>query len=44
VLLTRPAKWNTDVLEELREKLRKSDFSEKDLQRGHELVYKKAVG
>ena len=43
VLLTRPAKWNTDVLEELREKLRKSDFSEKDLQRGHELVYKKPL-
>jgi type I restriction enzyme R subunit len=43
VLLSRPANWNTDVLEELREKLRKSDFSEKDLQRGHELVYKKPL-
>jgi len=43
VLLSRPAKWNTDVLEELRQKLRKSDFSEKDLQRGHELVYKKPL-
>jgi type I restriction enzyme R subunit len=43
VLLSRPAKWNTDALEELREKLRKSDFSEKDLQRGHELVYKKPL-
>lgn len=43
VLLSRPAKWNTDVLEDLREKLRKSDFSEKDLQRGHELVYKKPL-
>jgi len=42
-LLTRPAKWNTDILEELREKLRKSDFSEKQLQRGHELVYKKPL-
>jgi len=30
-------------LEELRNKLRKSDFSEKDLQRGHELVYKKPL-
>ncbi|NLE06892.1 MAG: restriction endonuclease subunit R, partial [Crenarchaeota archaeon] len=43
VLLSRPAKWNTDVLDELREKLRKSYFSEKDLQRGHELVYKKPL-
>jgi type I restriction enzyme R subunit len=40
ILLSRPSKWNTDALEELRNKLRKSDFSEKDLQRGHELVYK----
>ncbi|MBN1981844.1 MAG: DEAD/DEAH box helicase family protein [Chitinivibrionales bacterium] len=43
VLLSRPATWNTDALDELREKLRKSDFSEKDLQRGHELVYKKPL-
>ncbi len=43
VLLSRPAKWNTNVLDELREKLRKSYFSEKDLQRGHELVYKKPL-
>ncbi len=43
VLLSRPAKWNTGTLEELREKLRKSDFTEKDLQRGHELVYKKPL-
>lgn len=43
ILLSKPSKWNTDVLEELRNKLRKSDFSEKDLQRGHELVYKKPL-
>lgn len=43
VLLSRPSKWNTDVLDELRNKLKKSDFSEKDLQRGHELVYKKPL-
>jgi type I restriction enzyme, R subunit len=30
-------------LDDLREKLRKSYFSEKDLQRGHELVYKKPL-
>lgn len=43
LLLSRPSKWNTDALEELRKKLRKNDFSEKDLQRGHELVYKKPL-
>jgi type I restriction enzyme R subunit len=43
ILLSRPSKWNTDALEELRNKLRKSNFSEKDLQRGHELVYKKPL-
>jgi type I restriction enzyme R subunit len=43
ILLSRPRKWNTDALEDLRSKLRKNDFSEKDLQRGHELVYKKPL-
>jgi type I restriction enzyme R subunit len=43
ILLSRPSKWNTDVLEDLRDKLRKSDFPEKDLQRGYELVYKKPL-
>ena len=43
VLLSRPSNWNTDVLDDLRDKLKKSDFSEKDLQRGHELVYKKPL-
>jgi type I restriction enzyme R subunit len=43
ILLSRPGKWSTDALEELRDKLRKSDFTEKDLQRGHELVYKKPL-
>jgi len=43
ILLSRPNKWNTNALDELREKLRKNDFSEKDLQRGHELVYKKPL-
>jgi type I restriction enzyme R subunit len=43
ILLSRPSKWNTEVLEDLRNKLHRSDFSEKDLQRGHELVYKKPL-
>lgn len=43
ILLSKPKGWNTDVLDELRDKLRKSDFSEKDLQRGHDLVYKKPL-
>ncbi|MBA7582105.1 hypothetical protein ES708_24025 [subsurface metagenome] len=43
ILLSKPGKWNTDALEDLRAKLRKNDFSEKDLQRGHELVYKKPL-
>ncbi|MDM8516323.1 DEAD/DEAH box helicase family protein [Desulfobacterales bacterium HSG16] len=43
ILLSKPAQWNTDVLEELRDTLRKNHFSEKDLQRGHELVYKKPL-
>ncbi len=43
ILLSRPSKWNTDVLDNLRDKLIKKDFSEKSLQRGHELVYKKPL-
>lgn len=43
ILLSKPSKWNTDALEDLRNKLRKSNFPEKDLQRGHELVYKKPL-
>lgn len=43
ILLSRPSGWSINALDELRDKLRKSDFSEKDLQRGHELVYKKPL-
>jgi type I restriction enzyme R subunit len=43
ILLTKPKKWNTDALDDLRDKLRKNDFLEKDLQRGHELVFKKPL-
>ncbi|MGD9157439.1 MAG: DEAD/DEAH box helicase family protein [Desulfobacteraceae bacterium] len=43
ILLDRPREWRTDVLEELRQKLAQKDFSEKTLQRVHQLVYKKAL-
>lgn len=43
ILLSRPANWNTDVLDDLREKLHQHHFSEKDLQRGHALVFKKPL-
>lgn len=43
ILLSRPSGWNADVLDDLREKLRESHFSEENLQRGHELVYKKPL-
>ena len=43
ILLSRPGKWNSGALEDLRNKLHKNDFSEKDLQRGYELVYKKPL-
>jgi len=43
ILLSRPGKWNTGALDELRETLKKNNFSEKDLQRGHELIYKKPL-
>jgi len=43
ILLSKPGGWNTDALDELRDKLRKNDFSEKDLQRGHNLVYNKPL-
>jgi type I restriction enzyme R subunit len=43
ILLSRPANWNTIVLDDLREKLKKSHFLEKELQRSHELVYNKPL-
>jgi type I restriction enzyme, R subunit len=43
ILLSRPKQWGTQALDELRNKLRKTGFDEKDLQRGHELVYKKPL-
>jgi type I restriction enzyme R subunit len=43
ILLSKPNQWSTDALEDLRENLRKNDFSEKDLRRGHALVYQKPL-
>lgn len=43
ILLERPKEWRTDVLEDLRTKLEQNQFSEKDLQRAHQLVYKKPL-
>jgi len=43
ILLERPREWRTDVLEDLRRKLQQNNFSEKDLQKAHKLVYNKAL-
>lgn len=43
ILLERPKEWRTDVLDELRKKLRHNHFSEKELQKAHKLVYKKSL-
>ena len=43
ILLSRPKSWNTDVLEELRNQLRKNDFPEKELQKGYGLVHQKPL-
>jgi type I restriction enzyme R subunit len=42
ILLCRPKDWKTDVLSELREKMKKN-FKEADLQRAHKIVYNKAL-
>lgn len=43
ILLERPREWRTEVLNDLREKLRLHNFSEKVLQKAHKLVYQKAL-
>lgn len=43
ILLSRPKQWSTKALDDLRIKLRKTGFEEKDLQRGYELVHKKSL-
>jgi len=41
ILLERPHEWKTEVLNTLREKLTRSHFPEKELQKAHKLVYHK---
>lgn len=43
ILLSKPAHWSTGALEELRKKLKHSDFDEKDLQKAHGRVYNKPL-
>ena len=43
ILLSRPKNWSADALDELREKLKRSDFGEKDLQRAHGKVNNKPL-
>jgi type I restriction enzyme R subunit len=43
ILQSSPKSWNADVLEDLRKKLKKSNFLEKYLQISHEKVYQKSL-
>ena len=43
ILLNRPREWSTFVLEELRDKLKRSTFRERDLQKAHQYVYQKPL-
>ncbi len=43
ILLERPKEWNTNALNELREKLRMNKFPENYLQEAHRLVYNKSL-
>lgn len=43
ILLKRPKDWKTDVLNELRNKLKSNKFAEADLQKAYRIVYSKAV-
>jgi len=43
ILLERPKEWRTDVLDDLRKKLQQNHFSEKELQKAHQLVYNKTL-
>jgi type I restriction enzyme R subunit len=43
ILLKRPRDWQTDVLEDLRQKLARENFPEKELRKAHKLVYDKAL-
>lgn len=41
ILLNKPKDWNTKVLNELKQKLKESDYDEVNLQRAHKIVYHK---
>ena len=41
ILLNKPAEWNTKALNELKQKLKESQYEEKDLQKAHKIVYHK---
>jgi type I restriction enzyme R subunit len=43
ILLEKPKDWNPEVLTELRDKLGKNKFTEKDLQRAHKIIYNKSL-
>ena len=43
VILNRPGGWNTTVLEDLRKRLKRGSFKEKDLRRAYDYVYKKPL-
>ncbi len=43
ILLSKPAGWNNHVLDQLRHKLKKKDFDEKDLQSAYHQVYQKPL-
>jgi len=41
VVINKPEKWNTKVLEDLRQKLKENDFKVKDLEKAHKIIYHK---
>ena len=43
ILLERPKEWRTDVLNDLRLKLQRNSYPEKNLQRAYRVVYNKAL-
>jgi type I restriction enzyme R subunit len=43
ILLEKPKEWKPEALTELRNKLNKNKFTEKDLQRAHKIIYNKSL-
>lgn len=43
ILLERPKEWKPEALNELRNKLSKHKYTEKDLQRAHKIIYNKSL-